>query len=283
MKVGFIGTGSMGGLLIEAFIESGVLKPEQIAAANRTFSKVERLATYYPGLRAVSSNKEALLHSDCLFLCIKPSDFKCVVDELRPYARPEQLIVSITSPVLISHLEDWLPCKIAKVIPSITNRIMSGASLCMYGSRIQPADRNALEQLLSGISEPIFIEERFTRVVSDLSSCGPAFIAFLLQRLIDAAVAETGIEYDDAVSIASSMLLGTGRLLTEGGLTPKLVQQRVAVPGGITEQALKLLHSETDEIFNKLIRTTHAKFKEDLEKVQASFYGEEVNGPTGAP
>lgn len=283
MKVGFIGTGSMGSLLIEAFIESGVLNPEEITAANRTYAKAERLATFYPGLRAVPTNREALLHSDCLFLCIKPLDFKAVIDELRPYANPEQIVVSVTSPVLISHLEDWLPCKIAKVIPSITNRLMSGASLCMYGSRIQPGDRCALEQLLGGISEPLVIDERYTRVVSDLSSCGPAFIAFLLQRLIDAAVEETGIEYDDAVSIASAMLLGTGRLLTEGGLTPEHVQRRVAVPGGITEQALKLLRSETDEIFNKLIRTTHAKYKEDLEKIEASFYGEEVNGPTGAP
>ncbi len=48
MKVGFIGTGSMGSILIEAFIQSGALNPEDIIASNRTASKVERLAAAYP-------------------------------------------------------------------------------------------------------------------------------------------------------------------------------------------------------------------------------------------
>ena len=36
MKVGFIGTGSMGSLLIDAFIQSGALLPEQIRVSNRS-------------------------------------------------------------------------------------------------------------------------------------------------------------------------------------------------------------------------------------------------------
>lgn len=36
MKVGFIGTGSMGSLLLEALIDSGSLAPNQVYASNRT-------------------------------------------------------------------------------------------------------------------------------------------------------------------------------------------------------------------------------------------------------
>jgi competence protein ComER len=50
------------------------------------------------------------------------------------------------------------------------------------------------------------------------------------------------------------------------------------VPGGITAKALNLLRRETDGVFNQLIKTTHAKFNEDLAKVSTSFIGEEVNG-----
>ncbi|WP_020615673.1 late competence protein ComER [Paenibacillus daejeonensis] len=271
MKVGFIGTGSMGSLLIESFIRSGAMSPEQITASSRSLAKTERLAASYPGLRAVPSNAEVVRSSDLVFLCIKPLDFKHVIDDIKASVHPEQMIVSITSPVLLAQLEEWLPCKVAKVIPSITNYVCSGAALCIYGKRIDPADRDRLEGLLSHISEPLRIEEQYTRVVSDISSCGPAFFACFLQRFIDAAVQETGIDPEEATTLASRMLLGTGKLLTEGGLTPDQLQARVSVPGGITAEAIRMLNHELDGTFNRLIRTTHAKFYEDVEKVGVSF------------
>lgn len=278
MNVGFIGTGTMGSLLIEALIASGALSPKQIAISNRTFAKAQALANRYSGMRAEYTNAAAACGCDIVFLCVKPLEFKKVVDDLKATIRPNQIVVSITSPVLISHLEGELDCKVAKVIPSITNYVWSGASLCIYGETIDENDMAQLEDLLSHISQPLRIDESYTRIVSDISSCGPAFMSFLLEQFVDAAVEETGISRDEALRVASAMLLGTGLLLTEGGLTPAEVQERVAVPGGITAQALNLLRRETEGVFNQLIRTTHAKFDEDVVKVSTAFIGEEVNG-----
>jgi competence protein ComER len=271
MNVSFIGTGSMGGTLIESFVRSGALLPGQITITNRTYDKAEQLASRYPGMHAVRTNAEAVHGSNLVFLCIKPLDFKSVIDEIKASIQPEQMIVSITSPVLLAHLEEWLPCKIAKVIPSITNMMLSGASLCIYGSRLDAVDQAMLEGLFTHISDPIRIDEQYTRVVSDLSSCGPAFMAYLLQQFVNAAVLETGIDRTDAIRLAGSMLHGTGLLLTEGGMTPETLQARVSVPGGITAAALRQLDSEMSGVFERLIQTTHAKFREDLEKVDQSF------------
>ncbi|QHW30482.1 late competence protein ComER [Paenibacillus rhizovicinus] len=279
MNVGFIGIGSMGSLLIDAFIGSGALKPSQITASNRTFGKAACLADRHPGLQAVPLNRDAVIDQDVIFLCVKPHEYKTVLDGIREYVQPNQLVISITSPVLLKQLEDSLPCKIAKVIPSITNYMCSGATLCMYGSRMTDADIIRLNGLLSYISEPLQIDEAHTRVVSDLSSVGPAIMACLLQRFIDAAYEETGIPREQARLIASEMLLGTGQLLTGGAMSPEELQARVVVPGGITAQALALLNRELDGVFNGVIRATHAKYHEDLERVSDALYGKEVNGP----
>lgn len=271
MKVGFIGTGSMGSILIESMIRSGALSPDRIIASNRTAEKVQALSEKYPGLKAARSNIEVLLEADMVFICVKPTEYKRVLDEIRNVTLPAQIMVSITSPVLIRHLEEQLNCKIAKVIPSITNYMLSGAALCMYGERMEEQDKLELEELLSNISEPIRISEKHTRVTSDISSCGPAFFAFLVQKFVDAAVAETGIPYDQATQLASHMLLGTGMLLTEGGFTPETLQKRVAVPGGITAEGLELMEHELDGMFNRLIRITHAKYERELEKVTSMF------------
>jgi competence protein ComER len=266
MIAGFIGTGSMGRILIEAFIQSGALNPKQIIASNRTPDKVEQLAKQYPGLERAESNIDVASKSDLIFLCIKPGEFKKVIDEIQMAVLPTQIVVSITSAVLISHLERLLPAKISKVIPSITNFVLSGAALCMYGSRIEPEDQVLLEHLFAYISSPIRISEEHTRISSDLSSCGPAFLSFLIQCFIDAAVEETGIPYAEARHLASEMALGTGKLLTTGGFTPAALQQRVCVPGGVTAEGISILQSELQGVFNRVVQATHAKYKEDLEK-----------------
>ncbi|EJW17301.1 late competence protein ComER [Paenibacillus alvei] len=279
MKVGFIGTGSMGSTIIEALLQSGALESSQLIASNRSKHKIQQLAAQYPGFQLASSNVETVQESDIVFICVKPLEFKTVLDEIAPFVRPELIAVSITSPVLISHLEQQLTCKIAKIIPSITNYVWSGASLCMYGSRILTEDRLLLEQLMMSISRPVQVPEQFTRITSDISSCGPAFIAFFVQKWVDAAVEVTGIERKDAERLASEMLLGTGKLLTEGGFTLEHLKQRVAVPGGITAEALRLLDDELEGVFQQLIQVTHAKYEEDLHKVEFQLFGEELNRP----
>ncbi|MCS7458532.1 late competence protein ComER [Paenibacillus doosanensis] len=271
MRIGFIGTGSMGSTLIEAFIQSGALNPDRIIATNRTISKVERLASDYPGLEAAGSNIEVAQNCSILFLCVKPTDYKNVIHDIKPAIRQEQIIVSITSPVLVRHLEEQLPGKIAKVIPSITNYVFSGATLCIYGDRLEFEDKELLENLLSHISAPIQVSEEHTRISSDLSSCGPAFLAFFVQKFIQAAVEETGISEAEATQLASEMVLGTGKLLTTGGFTPASLQKKVSVPGGITAEGLRMMEKELCGMFNNLVRTTHAKYEEDLEKVEALF------------
>lgn len=278
MKVGFIGTGSMGSLLIDAFIQSGALLPEQIRVSNRSPEKPLQLAKRHPGLTVCSSNTETASQSDLLFLCIKPLEFKTVIGEIKDRLETRQIAISITSPVQLIHLESSLPCKVAKIIPSITNITGGGASLCMYGSRIKEEDRQLIESLLSYISRPLKILESHTRITSDFSSCGPAFLSLFMEKWIDAAVEMTGIDRRTLNALAGEMLLGTGKLLTEEGFSPEELQKRVAVPGGITAQALALLESNLNGLFYQLIQTTHDKYEEDLAKLDAAF-GFTINRP----
>ncbi|TNJ67932.1 late competence protein ComER [Paenibacillus hemerocallicola] len=273
MKIGFIGTGSMGTVLIESFIRSGALQPSSIIASNRSQDKAERLAAKYPGLTVARSNLQVASTCGTVFVCVRPLVFKAVIDEIKPFVTPDTTVISITSPVLLKHLESALPCKVAKVIPSITNGVLSGAVLCIYGERIDEQDRLSLEWMLGMIGKPVRVSERFTRVTSDISSCGPAFLAYFVQKLVDAAVQVTGVSREEATRLASEMVLGTGKLLNEGGFSPETLRQRVAVPGGIIEAGLELMERELDTTFIRLLQATHAKYDEDVEKVEHQFYG----------
>ncbi|MEF3306067.1 late competence protein ComER [Paenibacillus sp. GYB003] len=272
MKIGFIGTGSMGTVLIESFIRSGAVQPSSIMASNRSREKADLLAAKYPGLTVAPTNRQVAAACNTVFVCVRPLVFKTVIDEIKEAVSPDTLVISITSPVLLKHLESALPCKVAKVIPSITNGVLSGATLCIFGERLDERERDSLEWLLGMIGKPVRVSERHTRVTSDISSCGPAFLAYFVQKLVDAAVYVAGVPHAEATRLASEMVLGTGKLLTEGGFTPETLQQRVAVPGGIIEAGLELMDRELDSTFVRLLQATHAKYEEDVEKVEQQFF-----------
>jgi competence protein ComER len=276
MKVGFIGTGSMGSLLIEAFLSSGALEPQDVFASNRSPHRLVQLENRHPGLQVCGSNSETAARSDIVFLCVKPLEFKALTDEIGPCLRSDQIVVSITSPVQLYHLESVLPSRIAKVIPSITHRMKAGTSLCVFGDRLSHEDRLSLIHLLSFISVPVEISENHTRIASDFSSCGPAFLSYFIEEWIEAAVEATGIDKALVSTLAGEMLLGTGRLLTEGSFTPQELQRRVAVPGGITAEALTHLRCSLEGVFERLITTTHNKYDEDLSKLDILFGRNEI-------
>ncbi|CAM4000485.1 late competence protein ComER [Cohnella lubricantis] len=270
MKAGFIGAGSMGSLLTGSFLRAGAFSPSDLTVATRTRSKAEALAERYPGLVVAPANILAAQDQELIFLCVKPLDYRSVLDDIRPALRPEQTIISITSPVTIAQLEAIVPCKVAKVIPSIVNEACLGASLFMFGSRLAAADREALMRLFSAISRPVEIPEQEVRAASDLSSCGPAFMACLLEQFIDAA-ASTGMDRQLATTLACEMLFGTAHILQSGFCSPEQLQKRVSVPGGITAAALEELRRATDGAFLRVLQTTHEKFAEDLRKVERSL------------
>lgn len=274
MRIGFIGAGSMGSLLMGAFIRSGALQPDEIVASTRTLSKLSALAERYPGLRIASSNRGAAIGADYIVLCVKPMDYRCVIDEIASALTPNQIVISITSPVMLAQLEELLPCKVVKIIPSVVNGVGSGASLFMWGSRLNAEDRAGLHRLFSSISQPIEIEEEEVRAASDLSSCGPAFLACLLDDFIVAAVS-MGMDRQTATQLASEMMLGTARLLLEYPCTPAELQAKVSVPGGITEVALDVLRKSTRGAFMQVLNTTHEKFAEDLERVEGALFPRE--------
>ncbi|MCF6092898.1 late competence protein ComER [Microaerobacter geothermalis] len=271
MQLGFIGTGNMGGMLIEALIQSSYISASQVTAINRTREKVIKLAARYPGLKSAETIKEMTLHCDIIFICVKPMEYRKVMQELHDGLFPHQFVVSITSPVMIANLETNLPCKVVKMIPSITNSAFAGASLVVWGTRLTKEDKEYLLTLFQQFSHPVIIEEEETRVSSDIISCGPAFFGYLLQQFIEGAVEEIGISREKATALATEMMIGLGELLSSEKYNLETLVNKVCVPGGVTGAGLTALEEMAKPMFHQLFQRTHMKFYEDVEEMKKHF------------
>ncbi|MDZ5470915.1 late competence protein ComER (plasmid) [Bacillus sp. 31A1R] len=271
MKIGVIGTGNMGRILIEALLDGKAVSPSSMTITNRTTAKALEIQKNYKDIAVKNHSIEVAQESDLIFICVKPKDVHKVVKEIHPYLSEEKCVVSITSPISVQQLESVIPCSVARIIPSITNRALAGVSLFTFGERCQELWKERLVTLFTYISSPLSIDEEITRVSSDIVSCGPAFFSYLTRRFINAAVSETKIDEETATKLASEMLIGLGELLRKGYYTLPTLQEKVCVKGGITGEGIKVLESELGDVFEHLFHATHSKFEEDLEETEKQF------------
>lgn len=261
----------MGTILLESFIESGAISPHQLVVTNRNQTKAETLKERFPDIQIATNAIETVNVTDVIFLCTKPLQMPSILEEISSVCDPNTLIISITSPIAIEELEEMVPCKVARAIPSILNRALTGPSLLSFSERCNQEDREFVTGLLSSISEPLEIDENITRVSSDIVSCGPAFFSYLMQQFIDGAVRQTEISQEDATTLATNMMIGMGKLLEKGHFTLPSLQQRVCVPGGITGEGIKVLEAEVGSMFDHLFQQTHAKYYEDKELISQAL------------
>ena len=148
MKIGIIGTGNMGRILVEALIDGKAISPSSIMITNRTKSKAMVLKDKYRELRVGANPREVAAESDLVFICVKPLDVFKVLDEIKPHLSPNKCLVTITSPISTSQIEKIVSCSTARVIPSITNRALSGVSLITYGDKCSDHWKIKVEKLV---------------------------------------------------------------------------------------------------------------------------------------
>lgn len=271
MEVGIIGTGNMGSILAEAMLHANAVSPSSMTVTNRTKAKAILLKDKYPEVTVENNETEVAKRANLLFICVKPRDVYGILQKIKPFIKKEQCVVSITSPISVKNIENELNCSVARIIPSITNRAFSGVSLFSFGEKCSVQWKDDLWNLFKFISVPVEIDEKITRVSSDIVSCGPAFFSYLIQRFILAAIKETEIDQQTATILASEMLIGLGDLIKKGHYTLPTLQEKVCVKGGITGEGIKVLENELGDIFEHLFQTTHRKFDEEKVHIKQQF------------
>jgi pyrroline-5-carboxylate reductase len=55
-KIGFIGYGSMGKVILDGFLLSGIIKPYEVIISTRTGSKLDHLKKEYPEIEIAKNN-----------------------------------------------------------------------------------------------------------------------------------------------------------------------------------------------------------------------------------
>ena len=138
-RYGFIGTGSMGSMLVRKFTGNAIIVPADISASSKT-GVPARALTDKTGITAVPSNTAVAAGAGVLFICVKPAILKDVLEEIRPVLGKEILIVPIAGGVTFADLKEWAgpDHRFVRVIPSVAAEHESGVSLVAWGRSTMP-------------------------------------------------------------------------------------------------------------------------------------------------
>lgn len=178
MKIGFIGVDNIGNILIDSFIRAQTFLPHEIIVSNDSQIATTNLSSKYPSVFVARHNRELVKEATCFFICAKPADYHLVLKDIKEVVHPDQIAISLSQLAMIKDLEHWLTCKVAKIIPRISNKILAEACLYILGTRLEYLEQLWIKQLLETISKPICVEESaVTHMCFDLGNSVPANIA----------------------------------------------------------------------------------------------------------
>lgn len=273
MRVGIIGYGSMGSMLVEKFAASGL--PEGVFVSTRTQAKLEHVPD---GVRACRSNGELAACADIVFLCVRPADLRPVLEEILPSLRDDALLVSLNGSVSFALLERIADRKIAKVIPSVTAEIDRSQTLMCCNGRVQDSDKCRLKALLACFGEVIELPENEIGMGAEMVSCMPGFLAAASAVLCRAAGKHTSLPEGQLARMLLNTMAATAELMLQRGLSCEEVVARVATRGGITEDGVKVIDELLPAVADRLFEKTLEKRRLTAQRAEAAFTGEQQGG-----
>lgn len=268
MKVGVIGYGSMGKMLLEKLSPNSDLVDGKLYVANRTWDKIAELYEEYHLCR---SNQEIASLVDILFICVRPIDMKNVLDEITMSLREEQIVISLNASIAFEQLETVCKNKIVKVIPSVMAEINKSQTLICYNGLVNESDKIYVKNLLQCMGTVIELPESEMGMGSELVSCMPGFIAAIFNEICISAQEHTSISPVEVVQMVLNTMIGTGQLMIENNYSYQDVVSRVATKGGITEEGTKVIQEAFPEVADAIFDKTLEKRRQTTLNAQKAF------------
>ncbi len=237
-RIGFIGTGVMGGALACAVRQ----KCESILLSNRHKEKAEALAKELGC--DFGTNEEVAANCGYIVLAVKPQVIFSVLEQIRPAleARKDRfVIISIAAGVTVRSVKEalGLDVPVVRLMPNTPVAVGCGVTLCSFDgcTEEEKAEFYGLFEKTGFCDE---IKEELIDAAGSLTGCGPAFAYMVMQALADGAVA-VGVDRARATKYAEMTLKGAAELAIATGEHPEKLKDAVCSPGGSTIEGVETL------------------------------------------
>lgn len=248
-----IGGGNMAQAIVLGAIEAGAIAPErfvivEIESEKRAFfgaRGISAFASAREGIERIISIEPSPGDGHVL-LAIKPQMMPGVADELRSLLgnrAPSRRVVSILAGTPTTKLQHAIgdSARVIRAMPNTPARIRRGTTALACGSSCRNGDEASTRSLFNSLGTVVDLDESLFDAFTAVAGSGPAYVFYLAEALIEAAVGQ-GFQPSQAESVVRSMLAGSADLLfREAGQSAAALRAAVTSKGGTTAAATQVL------------------------------------------
>jgi pyrroline-5-carboxylate reductase len=233
-RVAVLGAGKMGGILLKALLEKGLLSPQATVATVQHEERARALGQKL-NVPVSTDNAAAVRGADIIFVCVKPQVVQEVIEQIRGNVSKNQLIISVAASVPTSQIEKALGSEVpvVRAMPNTPCLLGCGMTGICKGKFADVGHLETACALFSVVGKTVVVDEKHMDAVTGLSASGPAYIYIILESLAEAGV-KVGLPRDIATLLAAQTTLGAATVVLETGDHPALLKDAVTTPAGCT-------------------------------------------------
>ena len=298
MKIGVIGYGNMGSMIVNNILKLNLLlEDEELIVSNININKFESLIEEYPdeNLNITSDNTEIAKSCEKILISVETPQFKEVMDEIAPCLNENTHIIYTCAGLNFNHIKSFYDGKLSLVIPTLASTVTSnnaisslsrrkGVTLVKHNSKVELQERLFVEDLFNEFSyvkkidNPIYFNEEEDNlhptdneleISTILTSCAPAFLAIMIEKLAQTSSELAKVSKEEAEDMILKTIIGTALLKEDQSLSNEEIINKVATKKGITQEGVDLLDKKLTKINRELVKCLLNRFdevKEDMDK-----------------
>ena len=242
-KIGFIGTGNMGGAILGGILNSGIIDNDHIIASAKSDRTIEKIKRNY-NVNATKDSKEVVEFSDLIVIGVKPEIYDEILEEIKDLI-DDKIIITIAAGKTIEAMEKIIgdDKKIVRTMPNTPSLVGEGMTSLSPNKNISEEELSFVKSIFDSLGKSEVVKEDLIQAVIGASGSSTAYAFMFIEAIADGAV-RAGMPRDKAYTFAAQGVLGAAKMVLDTEKHPGELKDMVCSPGGTTIEAVKVLEEE---------------------------------------
>ncbi len=238
MKIGFIGTGNMGGAMIDGILASNIVKPCDVSVSDISETQLQKYKE--KGINTATDNRITVQNSDYVFLTVKPQFYEAVLSDLKEFS--DKIYITVAPGITTDFIRNMLSdsTKVVRTMPNTPALVGEGVTAVCRGANLSDEEYETVKKLLSAFSEIHELPEDKMDAIISVSGSSPAYVYMLIDAMAKSGENQ-GIPYETALRMAGKTVLGAAKLLLSSTEDADILIDKVCSKGGTTIEAVNHL------------------------------------------
>ena len=240
--IGIIGAGSMGGAIARGLLETGYVRPGDLAVCDPKPEILQAIQSEWPAMTCVTSADALCELANTVILAVKPYLVAEVIDQCGD-SLTDHAVISIAAGVTVTRLHellDPLKARVLRVMPNTPALVGEGMTALCSETTLTSEELTFARGVFDALGKTVMMPERLFDGVIAVSGSSPAYVYMLIEAMADAGVRE-GIPWADACRMAAQSVLGSALMVLNTGTHPAALRNAVCSPAGTTIEAVAAL------------------------------------------